>query len=202
MVLLNIINLDEDIKRMKYMEQQCEKYNIDYIRFSAINGINYKLTEQENIYLKNTCYDKNELKGTLGCFLSHIKLLEKFKNSDDKYIIICEDDIIIDEKFKEYINKCINLIDDYGFINLYNDIDNINDYKLLKNIDNKYSLYDCSEKWVGQGCVSYIINKIYCIDILNKYYNNECNAAIDYFYIWNMKTQSFIYPGLDRKSVV
>ena len=41
-----------------------------------------------------------------------------------------------------------------------------------------------------------MISKEYCIDILNKYYNKECNAAIDYFFVWSMKKQSYIYPPL------
>lgn len=194
---INVINLDISKDRLKHINDECLKNNIKYNRFPAINGSTYILNDIESDYLSNLDYDKDEDKGTLGCFLSHIKLLEKFKETDDEYMIVCEDDIIFNLDFIHITEKLIDIIKNYGFINLYSDFpEPSNKDKEIYKIDNDYTLYDNTETWVGQGCVCYMISKEYCIDILNKYYNNECNAAIDYFFIWSMEKQSYIYPPL------
>ena len=84
------INLDKDKQRKKHMESQFSKYNLANTRIEAIDGENYN----DYCHYDKKLTTKNE-KGTLGCFLSHIKAMEHFVNTPDlgEYCLIAEDDL-------------------------------------------------------------------------------------------------------------
>ena len=113
------INLDISHERRKKMEKQLNKININYNRFNAYNGnlidkkFNNKLTQDFNTINYNSRIYKNK-KGSLGNYISQLTCWYNFYlNSNKKYLMIMEDDILINNNFNtENIYKIINSVKD------------------------------------------------------------------------------------------
>lgn len=196
---VNIINLETDKKRLTKIKSNFHKFNIKYNIIKAIDGSKYTLTQSDRKYLKNVDYDINVNKGTVGCNLSHIKLLEKFcHEKNKKYLIVAEDDIeIIDYNFNNIIESILTKKELYfDIIYLCSTKKSIPKTKLILSINDKYSLYDIKNKSHRQGTMLYIISLQGALHILSKYYNGMCKNAIDWFYINEMKQPLIIYPSL------
>ena len=118
---LYVINLDRSKLRWNKLENECKKYNLNNInRISGIDGQNLLI---KNLIRNNTVHQKNKwwfrlkviknsesLKGSIGCALSHINLWKKIYNSNDKYSLILEDDVIISfstKKINQIIEKLV-----------------------------------------------------------------------------------------------
>lgn len=82
------INMDRDIHRAQRMERQLGSWNVSFERISAVRGsllpgvVSAELTRG----------DSTNMKGTLGCFLSHVYAWEKCLESDLNFALILEDD--------------------------------------------------------------------------------------------------------------
>ena len=116
---------------------------------------------------------------------------------DNKYSIICEDDIVILEpEFNKTINeilKKININDNYLIY--------LSGYNTMKpkvkvfTINDKYSLYK-GNNWYGQGNMMYLITQKCMKDLLNKNNNKYVRTAIDWHFIYNAVNILIIYPPL------
>ena len=84
------LNLDADVERREYMEDQFEYWQIkNHTRISGYDGRDSDPSE----YLKGRIPDMVS-PGELGCCMSHLKAIKEFyENSEDEYCIIAEDDI-------------------------------------------------------------------------------------------------------------
>ena len=96
-----VINLDESRDRLKLISDECKREELNFERFSAING--RKLDIKNMDIVENKKMDK----GAIGCSLSHINLWKKAKKNGDKMFIVLEDDCILKSNFKGKLNKLI-----------------------------------------------------------------------------------------------
>ena len=110
-----IINLEERTDRWKDCVTQLNNYNINkskYTRFNAIKPdllkYNKSIYSGFNIILSRK---KNYIQGALGCKLSHMNILEKYKSDTNKTILILEDDFVLCNNFKEEFENIINYLD-------------------------------------------------------------------------------------------
>lgn len=117
------INLDERVDRNKLMLDEFKKANITkYTKFSGIKPSKEEMTNSKILNIKSlwklngkypNINDKNDFKyiqGCLGCKMSHQKILKQFyKNSNHKYLIVFEDDCILDTNLQ---TKILNTIKD------------------------------------------------------------------------------------------
>ena len=100
-----IISLSYRVDRRVAVEKLLKKYNLHFNFFDGFHLNNYKdlddyFTRQSLKYLSH---------GSLGCALSHIKLLEQIStNINEEYFIIFEDDILFHNDFKLKLNYLIN----------------------------------------------------------------------------------------------
>lgn len=82
------INMDKDIHRAQRMERQLKSWNVPFERIAAVKGgllpgsVSAVLTRGES----------TNMKGTLGCFLSHVSAWEKLIERGLDYAMILEDD--------------------------------------------------------------------------------------------------------------
>tara|TARA_B110000046_G_C13025509_1_gene413786 strand:+ start:5744 stop:6388 length:645 start_codon:yes stop_codon:yes gene_type:complete len=84
------INLDSRKDRKEHFEKNIKKHKI----FSNIT---------RSSAIKHT-------RGDIGCGMSHLNILQKLKNEEGEYFLVCEDDLIILSdnaltKFEEYFEK-------------------------------------------------------------------------------------------------
>ena len=84
------LNLDADVERRKWMEDQFEYWEIEnHTRIVGYDGREEDVSDN----LKGLFPDQ-VTQGELGCCMSHLKAIKEFyENSDDPYCIIAEDDV-------------------------------------------------------------------------------------------------------------
>lgn len=96
-----IINLKKAKDRKKYMQNLCDKYNLDYEIIEAINGKNLQVDYIKDIsdpYLSKKYLGRELSLGELGCALSHKKCFERMFELNLNECLILEDDAFFDEK--------------------------------------------------------------------------------------------------------
>ena len=110
-----VINLDRDHQRLHRFTQRMHKTNLPFQRFSAIDGkkLNPKqLIKDEKI---SPSFAKIATPGEIGCALSHITLWKKAQQSTKPYIVIFEDDLMLESKLSNQLLKLSLYIDHYDF---------------------------------------------------------------------------------------
>ena len=148
------INMDKNIERKEYCENQLSKISDNFIRVSGIVGKNIKNKKGCKIEDINFINDYEHLShGELGCFLSHIKAINLSYDKGDKMAIICEDDVYTEPyKFFQNIEEIVkNAPKDWECLQLFSL--NIKIDVGSKNI--KYIKYEPEY----YGCVSYLISR-------------------------------------------
>lgn len=179
------------IERFQKLEMECHFYF----------GIS---SNDKRIRPTLTKYNKRNLSITY----SHLDIIYDFYyNSDDKFAIICEDDIIIHKQFKEIMEKAIS---DFTIMNLdilllgYLLPYKISDDPVRNNFQLKHSMpkdsmfkYYCIPDYIS-GTHMYLINKSYARFILKTYYYNYTEIMNKYFMIDKIllsdSNRALIYP--------
>jgi glycosyl transferase family 25 len=101
-----VINLEKDNDRWDYYDN----LNIQSIKINRFNGIYGKDLDRNNLIKTGILSETNVLKdGQLGCALSHMNLWNHSLKYQNKYLLVLEDDVILD---KDIYNK-INNLEDY-----------------------------------------------------------------------------------------
>jgi GR25 family glycosyltransferase involved in LPS biosynthesis len=91
------INLDKDLDRRDFMEQQLSKLSANYRRIPGINGKNLKNFKRDEIDGISFINNYPELRpGELGCTLSHILAIATAWKTQMPIVLICEDDCSFD----------------------------------------------------------------------------------------------------------
>ena len=88
-----VINLDRAVDRMERIEKDFASFPIPFIRVPAIEGKTLTLPIEGYDAVKfffNTGREAGP--GEIGCYLSHLKVLKMFLESDKEFALICEDD--------------------------------------------------------------------------------------------------------------
>jgi len=152
------------------MNERFNKLDIECIFYS---GVNHK--DNRVKYAINS-YNKRQMSITYG----HLDIINDFyKNSDKKYAIICEDDIMIHKNIKELLRKIVIDFDIMGLDMLLlgyllpYKIDNNNikfNYflKIPINLNSLYNYHIYPEYY--SGTQMYMITKKYAKYILQNYY--------------------------------
>jgi len=103
---IHVINLEKSKDRWNYIKTQ-NNGSLNLVKFKAVNG---KELNRQNIngLVEKTSYlyknlEKN--RGEIGCALSHLKIWKNFKNTQDEYLIIVEDDVIFEQNFYNKLQK-------------------------------------------------------------------------------------------------
>lgn len=205
-LIIYYINLDKDIERNSNMKNMLDKLNIKYERIQGINGSDINIKKKYKILYNTPCLMS---RGQYGCYLSHIKCYEKFIKSNYKYLIILEDDTILNDNFK---NSITNLFDNYNKL-LKEKIDFIylsrsNIIKEQYKVNIKYFNDDFiySPEIFGYGFHSYFLTKNGSKKLLNiindakiHYDKHDLFAPIDLLEAWyyfgktNKKNKIILY---------
>lgn len=108
MIKIFVINLKKDKNKRENVSKLLNKFNIKFEIIDAVYGND--LTEE----YKNSKYTKEETiknigremsNGELGCALSHYQIYEYIVNKNIEKSIILEDDILINQEFKNFLSK-------------------------------------------------------------------------------------------------
>ena len=99
-----VVNLSRSPERWKAIKAQLDHLQIPVERLEAVDG--KMLSEEEVGKLTSSVHFSmgRELgRGEIGCFLSHRKCWEKLLDSDEKYALVMEDDLILSDRSPEFM---------------------------------------------------------------------------------------------------
>ena len=191
------INLDRSVKRLKHIEEQCKKYNINVKRVKAVDGTNI-----DKQIVKSVSDNKeskwNMIKGELGCYLSHCKIWELFKNSNDKIITVLEDDINFSNTFLYQLDLAMkDLPNDWDILLIgfrSNDSKNICDENRKTKCSEIYSKHLRKVNYNWFGTHGYLLNRRSIDKFLEKCKISNITKPIDLamsdFYFGGMNVYS------------
>lgn len=103
-----IINLDRTPERWKHMSQAFKEAGIPAVHVPAIDGKKMKLPQPDlNGKKFHRYHGRNINVFEVACYLSHLKALQLFLESNDEIAMICEDDLFLKKECKEVVEAAI-----------------------------------------------------------------------------------------------
>jgi GR25 family glycosyltransferase involved in LPS biosynthesis len=100
-----VINLKKDVEKLKRMKQILGKYDIHFVSFDAVYGMNY-LSE----YNKHNYSAKLKSVGAYGYTLTMLKIFKDAVEKQYKKILVFDDDVILCNDFLNKFDECIRCI--------------------------------------------------------------------------------------------
>jgi glycosyl transferase, family 25 len=103
-----LINLDRDIARFEFVHRQLNNLEIEYQRFSAIQGSEIAEWQRKYFYNQDGSLASQLSLGEIGCYASHLALMQRVIE-DDAPALILEDDIEIKPEFPDLLPAILSL---------------------------------------------------------------------------------------------
>ncbi|MDW7548648.1 glycosyltransferase family 25 protein [Pseudoalteromonas peptidolytica] len=117
-----LINLDSSKDRLKESARQFDKFNLSFERISAVDGASISNQELETHYSREKNarqYYRALTVGEIGCYMSHLKVLEEIVARQLPYAFVFEDDFQLQADLREIDSKVSALPFDWDMIKLY-----------------------------------------------------------------------------------
>jgi GR25 family glycosyltransferase involved in LPS biosynthesis len=190
-----VINLERCKKKKEKISEMLKNNNLDFNIYNAVNSSNFTIdfiknnNEIDKPFKEWLLKDKSHW-GHLGCSMSHYNLLKQFiENDNKKFLLVLEDDCILDNNFSKKLIKILNDNINLNFDLLlcgYNCDSNYFNHRDHCILNKKYKQLNNNIRSINYfiGTHAYIINKNNAQKILN-----DCKP-----YIWCLDHQfsSFI----------
>jgi glycosyl transferase, family 25 len=115
-----VINLDRSPERLKEITRQLEKFGLGFQRVQAVDGKLANPTQKALLdeMKYQSRHGKTSLPGELGCYLSHVRVIEVFLASDSPFAIILEDDAILEDGFIQGIEELLKHANRWDMVKL------------------------------------------------------------------------------------
>ena len=152
--------------RRENATQEFKKHNVEFRFFDAVMANRMSKEELDTKAIKDTFLSPSEI----GCALSHCGVYDEFLKSDEKSIMICEDDIYFTEDFNYdsllQIKEFLEETDEPRLVVLQKSIYH---HKHIRSVGNNVNLYSTRNAFCTHG---YMINRagaeniknLYCLD--------------------------------------
>lgn len=139
--------------RRQNATQEFKKYNVEFQFFDAVMANRMSKEELDTKALKDTFLSPSEI----GCALSHCGVYDEFLKSDEKSIMICEDDIYFTDYFNYdslvQIKEFLEETDEPRLVVLQKSIYH---HKLIRSVGDNINLYSTRNAFCTHG---YMINR-------------------------------------------
>lgn len=189
------INLTEHTHRKEHMENMLQMLRLPYIRFNAICPTIEESIEIKNIHnrVKNYLHNENTISrgiGVIGCYLSHLSVLQTICPCPQQHICILEDDLKFDLMTLFNVNRIISYLDENC------------EWDMFRIIRNKFDNDETHEftKHVVNNIPFYKIGTPHYQSIYKNKKNNSINGGT-YFQIINTKNIPKIIDYLEKEDV-
>ena len=195
MLCVVFINLENHTPRKEHMENMLQMLRLPYIRFNAICPTLEESNEIKNIHNRVKSYlhnDKTRSRGigVIGCYLSHLSVLQTIRPYPQQHICILEDDLKFDLITLFNVNKIISFLDTNC------------EWDMFRIIRNKFDNDETREftKHVVNDIPFYKIETPHYQSIYKNGKNNSINGGT-YFQIINKKNIPKIIDYLEKEDV-
>ena len=189
-----LINLKRAQERLNSCKKEFKKVELEYTLVEAVDGKQIKLPHPNfSRFRYSALHGKKINLGELGCYLSHLKVLKKFIESEHNLALVCEDDIEFNLSINKIIEEALNCGIKFDLLRLSGGSD-INKEKgnpfRLKNLHDEFHLSINFGFKPGTGC--YLINRKGAAEILKrlKIMSLPIDHAIDRDWLLNVKSLS------------
>lgn len=117
---LYVINLDRDKERMAALDAHLRSLGLDYVRVTAVLGKEVAGWEQ---LVDSALYSIRNRRSTprageVGCYLSHLKVLELFLQTEAPWCVVLEDDVELRPGYVEVL-RALGEQDDWDLVKLF-----------------------------------------------------------------------------------
>ncbi|MFM4728062.1 glycosyltransferase family 25 protein [Aeromonas caviae] len=105
-----VLSLPHAHERRKSVQRQFTELGIDFEFFNGVYGNNLSESEIGLVYdseRAKIAVGRDLTKGEIGATYSHFKMYQKALNEGCEYLIIFEDDIIIDKRLKTFVDNLV-----------------------------------------------------------------------------------------------
>jgi glycosyl transferase, family 25 len=114
-----VINLDKDVQRLRWMEQQLSNQQLRFLRIPAVNGA--LRAQQGDPFCSNPLRSHLSAAET-GCLMSHLNAWRMIAQGEGEYGLVLEDDIHLSHDFSDFIREmsldpqefCIHKLETFG----------------------------------------------------------------------------------------
>lgn len=189
-----LISLLEDSNRRAKIKLQ---FPFFYKNMEIINAINGKeQSAKDYFYFLSRLYSKNRnliTPSELGCTLSHLDALNNFLNSEDKYSLILEDDILGADINIESIREITNHLPQNSIL-ICGGQEGFDNWKYIvgkKVADGLYELPRFSSKFIYRACC-YVVDRD-SARYLYKYHSENYGIADHWYNILKGSDVNFFY---------
>ena len=104
-----VINLNSSKTRLYDFQRDND---INFTRFDAVDGLRTRFVDV-SAYLTHYENEDALIGGTLGCFMSHVKMMEQIASSADNIYVIFEDDVLLHKSFQTNVKKLVRSVNKY-----------------------------------------------------------------------------------------
>jgi len=111
-ILTYLINLDGSNQRLENATRLLDEQGVEFQRIAAFDGREKSLFELEdyNNEKAQQFMGRELLNAEVGCYLSHVKCVQEFLQTDADYLIVLEDDMKVVAGFKHKINSMLKFL--------------------------------------------------------------------------------------------
>jgi glycosyl transferase family 25 len=151
-----VINLAGSEERWETTSKRLTELKVPFERFEAVDGrvLPHPLFERHDDKLRQKYRGRALSGGELGCFTSHFLLWQRCVELNEP-IVVMEDDVVINESFKEAIDIAGLHIDDLRYLRLAGTYLKRHPYKKVKTI----GVFDLNDHIKGpSGALCYVVN--------------------------------------------
>jgi len=105
-----VVNMDNRPDRWAHIEAGLESLDLEYTRFSAVNGRDLTLEEQSIFDKKRFILEqkKHSVLGEIGCALSHRNIWKDIVKNKIPHALILEDDVDLDRRLVDFLKNPSN----------------------------------------------------------------------------------------------
>ena len=151
-----IINLDSATTRWSACEKSFAQTPIEFHRIPAVNGSHLRLPVSEFAERRYRWFHGRRTNpGEIGCYLSHIRAMQTFLETEDEHGLICEDDITFGREFADVLESALCKPKRWNLLRLTG-LSNGTPVR-LSNLCGKYGLYVNFGRLKGSG--AYIVDR-------------------------------------------
>lgn len=163
-----LLNLDKSTDRLANVKPLIEGLGYPYTRISAVYGKELPQEYRESVTnsSKYKILMHNEIGvGTIGCYLSHIKIWQEFLKSNHSYALIFEDDVEFEpKKLRNLTGILLSSSQEWDLVNI--DVNRHGFSKPVKQLSQLFRLVKFRARVGNTSC--YLINRKAALELLRR----------------------------------
>lgn len=151
-----MINLDRAVERRAEMEEQLNRLALPFTRIPAVLG---DALDEPIVGFDERGFNirtgKHKNKREIGCYFSHLKVIEAFLQTDAEHALVLEDDAVLPTNLLQLLNSAIEHGDKWDLLRLSSS--RKGEFMTIANLCDGYSL--AINKKVLKNTAAYMISR-------------------------------------------